>query len=171
MGYKIFQVELKQYNSSIGFSNFPGRKELKGLVTLSKSVLIEDLNIIKIFNPKMILSLIETDEIGEGYLKEIKEFSENINAYWVHLPITDYSIPDDRFEEEWVKNIRYIEENLCSSKNIFLHCKGGIGRSGLVVAKILTFFGYENTVSIEMVRAVRSGAIETAEQECYIKNL
>ena len=74
-------------------------------------------------------------------------------------------------EEEWVKNIRYIEEYLCSSKNIFLHCKGGIGRSGLVVAKILTNCGYKNTVSIEMVRAVRSGAIETAEQECYIKNL
>ena len=73
MGYKIFQVELKQYNSSIGFSNFPGRKELKGLATLSKSVLIKDLNIIKNFNPKMILSLIETDEMGEGYIKEIKE--------------------------------------------------------------------------------------------------
>ena len=48
------------------------------------------------------------------------------------------------------------------------HCKGGLGRAGMVAARLLVESGYTPEDAIERVRAARPGAIETQAQERYV---
>jgi ADP-ribosyl-[dinitrogen reductase] hydrolase len=49
------------------------------------------------------------------------------------------------------------------------HCRGGLGRAGLVAALLLIETGLEAEAAIRAVRAARPGAIETAAQERYVR--
>ena len=50
-----------------------------------------------------------------------------------------------------------------------VHCKGGLGRAGTVAALMLVELGMAPDEAIRTVRAARKGAIETREQERYIR--
>jgi protein-tyrosine phosphatase len=52
---------------------------------------------------------------------------------------------------------------------IVLHCRGGLGRTGLVAARLLIEFGMAPQEAIRRVRAARPGAIQTREQEDYVR--
>jgi len=49
-----------------------------------------------------------------------------------------------------------------------VHCKGGLGRAGMVAALLLIETGDPPGAAIRKVRAVRPGAIETPAQERYV---
>ena len=51
------------------------------------------------------------------------------------------------------------------------HCRGGIGRTGTIAAKLLVEFGYEPAAAITLVRRTRPGTIETKTQEQYVLQL
>jgi ADP-ribosyl-[dinitrogen reductase] hydrolase len=53
-------------------------------------------------------------------------------------------------------------------RHVLLHCMGGLGRSGMVAARLLVELGEEPRTAIQRVRAARPGAIETAAQEAYV---
>ena len=51
---------------------------------------------------------------------------------------------------------------------VLVHCKGGLGRAGLVAARILVERGVPPRAAIDAVRTVRPGAVETAAQERHV---
>ena len=54
---------------------------------------------------------------------------------------------------------------------MLVHCRGGLGRAGTVGAILLVAMGESPDVAIRKVREVRPGAIETKDQEDYVRNL
>jgi ADP-ribosyl-[dinitrogen reductase] hydrolase len=89
---------------------------------------------------------------------------------WHHLPITDVSVPDDRFLSAWHKAGAALRHRLRNGFDIVVHCKGGLGRAGMVAATLLVELGRAPSEAIAMVRAVRPGAIETSAQEDFVRN-
>jgi ADP-ribosyl-[dinitrogen reductase] hydrolase len=55
--------------------------------------------------------------------------------------------------------------------NIVIHCKGGLGRTGTIAARLLIEFGADATNAIQSVRKARPGAIENNLQEYYVLSL
>lgn len=53
-------------------------------------------------------------------------------------------------------------------KRIFIHCRGGLGRTGTLAGRLLIENGLEPEAAINEVREARKGAIETALQEYYL---
>ena len=51
---------------------------------------------------------------------------------------------------------------------IIVHCRGGLGRAGMISAHLLVESGIEPEAAIERVRAARPGAIETLRQEEWV---
>jgi ADP-ribosylglycohydrolase len=53
---------------------------------------------------------------------------------------------------------------------VLVHCRGGLGRAGTIAALMLIERGWSAPQAIRDVRAVRPGAIETAEQERWVSH-
>ncbi|MGQ9869945.1 phosphatase domain-containing putative toxin [Leptodesmis sp.] len=49
-----------------------------------------------------------------------------------------------------------------------VHCRAGLGRTGLVVASCLVALGYSPKEASTHVRTARPGSVETLEQEAYV---
>jgi len=75
------------------------------------------------------IDLTEEDELTH-YQKIITEITDK-TIYYSRFAIMDYSIPTNKEMESIVS---YINKNLTEDRNIYLHCRGGIGRTGTVVA-------------------------------------
>jgi protein-tyrosine phosphatase len=48
---------------------------------------------------------------------------------------------------------------------VVVHCRGGLGRSGLVAASVLVALGHPSGEAIRIVRVAREGALGTPDQE------
>jgi hypothetical protein len=55
-------------------------------------------------------------------------------------------------------------------ENILIHCKGGLGRAGMISGRLLVELGESPYEAIAKVRAARPGAIDTAAQENWVKS-
>lgn len=88
---------------------------------------------------------------------------------WHHLPIRDGSIPDELFEDLWIYSGMRLRKLLSDGQNIVIHCKGGLGRTGMIGARLLVELGLEPEVAISRVRAARPGSIETHFQEDHVR--
>ena len=88
---------------------------------------------------------------------------------WLHLPISDFSPPDHRFETGWAAHRERLCKDIRSGARVLVHCKGGLGRAGTVAALLLIELGMAPAEAIGKVRMARKGAIETPEQESYVR--
>lgn len=55
-----------------------------------------------------------------------------------------------------------------AGKNVVIHCRGGLGRTGLVAACCLVARGRSARDAIDDVRGTRPGAVETRMQEAFV---
>ena len=58
---------------------------------------------------------------------------------------------------------------LIEGGRVVVHCRGGLGRSGIVAALLLIEAGIASRAAVDSVREARSGAIETIQQEAYVR--
>lgn len=77
-------------------------------------------------------------------------------------------VPDDRFEDLWTELGPGVLEVLRRGGKVLVHCRGGLGRAGLVSARMLIELGEEPRAAMRRVRAARVGAIENTRQEDYL---
>lgn len=99
-------------------------------------------------------------------------FSDRVLAHefaWHHLPIVDYQVPSAGFVQQWRGVSDTLMAELKQGRDICLHCKGGIGRSGTVAGLLLMDHGEDSSDAIDRVRQARPGAIETADQEAFVR--
>ena len=130
--------------------------------------LAEDLRIIRKWGTGTVLTLVEDHEFQ---LLDVLSLGDDVLAMgmsWFHLPIRDVDVPDDRFEAKWLTVGPQIHRQIDGGERVLIHCRGGIGRTGLVAALILVERGCPPRDAIHRVRAVRRGAIETRAQENYV---
>jgi ADP-ribosyl-[dinitrogen reductase] hydrolase len=52
--------------------------------------------------------------------------------------------------------------------SVLIHCRGGLGRTGTIAARLLVELGWQPRAAIEAVRGARPGAIETPQQERHV---
>lgn len=71
---------------------------------------------------------------------------------------------------KWADLSTDLQRRLAAGDKIIFHCRGGLGRTGLVAALLLMDLGWGSEDAIRLVREVRSPrAIETREQEDFIR--
>ncbi len=165
---RIDSLQIPHVKGELGLTFCPGKKG-KGLYSGNwDRDLDKDLSEIEQWGAQALVSLIEDHEFD---LLGVADFSERVarkNLQWFNLPIVDVSTPDDRFESDWATAGYRIRGILCRGGKVVLHCRGGLGRTGLLAARILVDFGLEPDQAMEQVRQARPGAIETLEQEQHV---
>ena len=155
-------------NAAIGIIPCPGRNHIDKSGNLWRRDLTKDLEVIEAWGATAILSLIESCEFDCLGVPNFPNVVSERTISWYHLPIPDMSSPKQAFLNAWEDSGEEILRDLEHGQRIILHCAGGLGRSGMLAAKLLVALGTSPSEAIEQVRHARSGAIETAEQESYI---
>ena len=129
-----------------------------------------DLDAIRQWGAEAVISLIEPHELEEMQVQGLGTGVTARGMEWHHLPITDVSVPDGRFEDRWRAVGPLIRASLSRGDKIFIHCKGGLGRAGTVAARLLVELGqYDAVCAIAAVREARPGALETRDQERHVE--
>ena len=149
----------------LGLTLCPGKKDLAR--NWNRDI-DEDLQVIKAWGATTVISLIEDHEFGMLHVDTLGCDIGALGMDWIHLPIVDVNIPDNRFEISWVTDGPKLHARLDAGERILIHCRGGIGRTGLVAGLLLVERGVDATAAIERVRQARPGAIETMLQEKYV---
>jgi ADP-ribosyl-[dinitrogen reductase] hydrolase len=128
----------------------------------------EDLRAIRNWGASTVVTLIEPHEFNLLKVDQLGERVQELGMRWIHLPIRDVDVPDQRFVQGWSAAGPEIHDRLRKGEKIVIHCRGGLGRTGLVAGLILVERGCEPREAIQKVRSVRPNAIETPAQETFV---
>jgi ADP-ribosyl-[dinitrogen reductase] hydrolase len=129
-----------------------------------------DLARIAAWGTTLLLTLMEEQELARHGVPDLGTCAGRSMA-WRWLPIVDRQTPDAAFEAAWPNAADDVQRRLDGGENVVVHCLGGVGRSGMIAARILVERGLAPAVAMATVRAARPGAIETAQQEAYVLGL
>lgn len=166
---QIAEVKTKLIAGKIGITFCPGKHDSMALSGKWARDLTTDLTAIKDWGAKLVLTLVEPEELKMLKVPLLGDEVQRLGMIWVHLPIHDYSVPDDQFEKHWLMYGKYIRTRLRNGDDIVIHCKGGLGRAGMIAARLLAEMGVEPDRAIRLVRLAREGAIETPGQLALVR--
>ncbi len=162
---QIAAVELGTGMGRIGVTFCPGKKDPAAMNGGWDRDLRADLDMIRDWGATAVVTLMEMHELQLLRVPDLGAETERRHMDWLHLPIVDVSVPDAAFERQWRTAGEGLRGRLRTGGDVLLHCRGGLGRSGMIAARLLAELGMNPGDAIKVVRAARAGAIETARQE------
>ena len=164
---RIASVRLKSAGE-IGMTICPGKHEVGALSGKWERDLDADIKAIVKWGASSVVTLMEQEELTRLKVKTIGGAVQRAGMDWHLLPIKDVSVPDQHFENLWTSSGDAIRCALMDGKKVLIHCKGGLGRTGMIAARLMVELGERPATAIEKVRRARPGAIETAAQERHV---
>lgn len=128
-----------------------------------------DLQVLADAGADAVLSLVEAEELPGGRAPYAAAVAAT-RMSWVHLPIRDFGTPDAEFERAWRELA--VLARLAAGETWAIHCRAGLGRTGLIASRLLIEAGYLPEAAIARIRAEHAaGAVETQAQSDYLFNL
>jgi ADP-ribosyl-[dinitrogen reductase] hydrolase len=153
----------------VGISFCPGKWQASAMTGAWARDIDVDLDAVTAWGASAIVTLVEAHELKALRVEHMGAAVAARAMRWFHLPIPDVTAPGAAFETAWTDAGPELRAMLRSGRNVFVHCKGGLGRAGTVAARLLVALGADPEQAIADVRAVRPGAIQVWEQEAYVR--
>jgi hypothetical protein len=166
---QIAEVRASPTHGRIGITFCPGKHDRAASTGAWTRDLSADLDAIAAWGACLVLTLNEPAELKALKVPHLGEEIRGRGLDWRHLPIADYSVPAEAFEKQWETHGQEIRALLRSGSNVLVHCKGGLGRAGMIAARLLVELGMAPEEAIREVRRARQGAIETPSQLALVR--
>jgi ADP-ribosyl-[dinitrogen reductase] hydrolase len=128
-----------------------------------------DLDAVAAWGALAVVTLVELHELVALRVENIGDAVAARSMRWFHLPIPDVTAPGPAFERAWDDAGPALRRILQEGGDVFVHCKGGLGRAGTVAARLLVELGMDSEQAIAAVRAARPGAIQVPQQEAHVR--
>lgn len=123
-----------------------------------------DIEHLRDLQPSYAISLTTLAEMVAAGAEHIGADFQESGTRWEHLPILDYSVPDEAFMREWPRVSQTARQALTGKGRVVVHCKGGCGRSGMVALRLMIESGIAPDDALAQLRAIHPQAVETDEQ-------
>ncbi|WP_440522327.1 phosphatase domain-containing putative toxin, partial [Sphingomonas sp.] len=120
----------------IGITFCPGKRQPNAVTGSWDRDLALDVKAISDWGAVLVISLIEDHEFA---VLQVEALGDTVRAHhmeWLHLPITDVSVPGAAFEAAWMEHGEGVRARLRDGFDIVVHCKGGLGRAGTIAARL-----------------------------------
>ena len=166
---QIAEVRASPAHGWIGITFCPGKHDRFAHTGVWERDLGIDLDAIGAWGAKLVLTLVEPAELIALKVPQLGHEIKRRGIDWRHLPIADFSVPGRDFEQQWASHGRDIRELLRNGGDVLVHCKGGLGRAGMIAARLLAELGMPPDAAIQTVRGARKGAIETPAQLAVVR--
>jgi len=114
-----------------------------------------------------VFSLLTPEEEQDLDLAAEPSQAKALGLRFLSFPIQDRRTPDS--EAGLASALDELDNELTAGRNVVLHCRQGIGRTGLVAACLLIARGVGPEAAVRRLSAIRRVAVpETAEQRRWI---
>jgi ADP-ribosyl-[dinitrogen reductase] hydrolase len=161
----VIEIDVPGLPGRLAFGPAPGRKDQTAPPNQRDRDLASDLDALARRSVTVVVSLVEEHELLTLGIAAIADEVRARGMDWLHRPIADYGVPSATFEAGWPATRDRLRLALAAGGTVFLHCRGGFGRSGTVATRLLAELGLPPAEALTRVRAARPGAVETAAQE------
>lgn len=155
--FDILQLE----TGAFIFTPCPGTKD----VGLSQSV--ADL---KAAGAKAIITLMYDEELVKNGAQQLAIECEQAELSWFQLPIIDDDAPSEAFNQAFSKHLNDILAIIKNGGSVAVHCKGGSGRTGLVIGLLMHELGYAKNDIVNQVQAIRPKSLQNPIQRSFFDN-
>lgn len=152
----------------IGITFCPGKYQASSATGGWSRDLELDVGAIADWGAAAVLTLVEDHELKALKAEGLGSAVHAHHMDWLHAPIRDVDVPDAPFEAAWTVIGEGLRDRLRAGFDVVVHCKGGLGRAGMIAARLMVELGISPARAIAEVRKVRTGAIETAPQERHV---
>ncbi|WIY27192.1 protein-tyrosine phosphatase family protein [Parasedimentitalea psychrophila] len=123
-----------------------------------------DLDHIHDWQPGLVISMTtEAEQVAVGGATLGSDI-QSMASRWVHLPVSDFGTPSPDILTKWSSVSHMARKALVGGGRVLVHCRGGCGRSGMVVLRLMIECGEAPETALSRLRAVRPCAVETPEQ-------
>ncbi|HTW64302.1 MAG TPA: protein-tyrosine phosphatase family protein [Bryobacteraceae bacterium] len=118
----------------------------------------------------VLVSLLEDDEVAQLCLLDEPGVAETNGIRFISFPIPDRGVPASL--PAAVSLLTDVVAALEEGKKVAMHCRQGIGRSGLIAAGILVASGASPEAAVKTVSVARGLSVpETAQQRLWLEEL
>lgn len=166
---QIPSVALGKDLGRVGISFCPGKWQPAAMTGSWARDLEVDLDAVAAWGAMAVVTLVEAHELVALRVENMGDAVAARGMRWFHLPIPDVTAPGPCFEKAWAGAGPVLRSMLRNGGDVFVHCKGGLGRAGTVAARLLVELGFNAEKALADVRAARPGAIQEFEQEAYVR--
>ena len=154
----------------MGLVGCPGTRIDNRPATGSKRLLHADIDEIVEWGANGVLCLMEPHELKLNKVEGLPAAVQNAGMWWKHLPIIDMDIPNQEFENVWAVEGERIRHALRIGERVAIHCYAGLGRTGMIAARILVEFGVDPEQAIRRVRRDNRRRIQTSDQADFVRS-
>ncbi len=166
---QIQSVGVLETGGLIGMTICPGRKGPSLAGGSWDRDLSLDLEVVRAWQPEIVIALLEDHEYAFLGIPRFRADVLRAGLPWVFAPIVDGGIPSAEFRETWTSLGPQVRAILQRGGRVLIHCRAGLGRTGMLAAMLLVELGEDAESAIRRVRAARANTIETRAQETYVR--
>lgn len=156
-----------RWTGRVGMTFLPGKREhgLSGHHWRDLDVDVGRLRAVESVDAFVLL--VEDHELQATSTSDIAAAMERHGIELTRFPIADAGVPRD--VEAFKVLVASTLERLRAGQTVVVACRGGLGRTGTLVACLLQEGGIGAEAAIELTRRSRRGTIETAGQERFVR--
>lgn len=169
---RIDVITVPGTNGRIGMTLCPGRSDDQSFNGLRwRRDLAMDLETIRKMNPCLLLTLNEPHEFPNLGVPEFETVLGASNLPWRILSIPDGGVPGPAFDAGWQSVGSEARRCLKGGRLVVIHCRAGLGRTGMIAALLLIELGILPSDAVTTVRNRRSLSAIERNQEQYLLKL
>ena len=116
-----------------------------------------------------VVSLLEVEEQSEVGLEDEEVLCIQNGIRYTSFPITDRDVPQ---KVDALALAARLNRDISNGDHVVVHCRAGVGRTGVIASAVLIQAGYSSGEAIHMVSFARGSLVpETEEQDNWIRSI
>ncbi len=153
----------------IGLTIAPGRNDEDSKAIWQRDLQTDLARLKHHYDVDRLVCLLDRPELAALGIPTLLDEAQALAIATENLAIVDDELPTDL--TEFTALVDRILVATAAGETVAIHCRGGTGRTGMVVAACLVKLGYGAEAAIAAVQQVRSGALGVAAQRDFIHRL
>ena len=125
--------------------------------------LLDEIRALKADGLDVIVSLLTKEEDKEINLLDEQEVCAGLGLQFIQFPIDDVSVPASSAATLALVNV--LDEFLSKGSSVGIHCRAGVGRSGMIAVCLLMMRGFSPKEALEEVSKARGVIVPQTDEQ------